>query len=99
MKTSTNMTPGAVNRQVVADTFPGQAHWAGSGPPDCTCRQCIHWGDGCGGYWARGSLKPQRCAKYRLFAMAVGPAVPHHAQACQHFEKNPKAPPVFDTGN
>jgi hypothetical protein len=45
----------------IAATHPGQAHWAGSGPPGRTCHECIeHWGapriwrpqdpdvDGCG---------------------------------------------------
>jgi hypothetical protein len=49
-------------------SYPGIAHFAGTGPEQQTCRACIFW-DGCGdpvGYSAKwGTLNPRRCAKYK----------------------------------
>lgn len=83
-------------------TQPGMAHWAGSGPPRRTCRECKHW-SGCGserGYYARkgmygGTIKPRSCEKHRdLMQGNVGPGVPHDTAACKYFEDDGNAPPI-----
>lgn len=86
-----------------AQTYPGMAHFAGSGPSQRTCRECLHW-TGCGldsGHFAKkgihaGQLKPRACGRYRsLMQGDVGPGVPHNVRACKYFEDNPAPPPIF----
>lgn len=85
-------------------TWPGMAHFAGSGPAQKTCCECALW-DNCGadpGYYSktgkhRGGLKPRSCRKYKeLMAGTIGPPVPHNASACQHFALNTSPPPFAD---
>lgn len=85
-------------------TWPGMAHWAGTGPTGKTCRMCNSW-TGCGvesGYYAnggkhKGAVKPRPCEKYQeLMAGETGPAIPHETQACKYFSENPLPPaPAF----
>lgn len=85
-------------------TYPGMAHFAGSGPAGVTCRQCRDW-TGCGqesGYYAKkgkhgGVLKPRPCGTYRaLMGGEIGPAVPHDARACKYFIETPTPPSLTE---
>jgi hypothetical protein len=72
-------------------SYPGMAHFAGTGPQGQTCRACIHW-TGCGdpvGYSSKfGTPNPRRCAKFQsLMNGKRGDKVPHDARACRHFIK------------
>lgn len=80
-------------------TYPGMAHFAGSGPTGKTCRGCLEW-TGCGeqtGYYSKngrhgGGLKPRPCAKYKSLMDSIGPGVPHTAPACKYFNENQSPP-------
>lgn len=83
-------------------TYPGMAHFAGSGPDQATCRGCAFW-TGCGaedGYYAKtgkhgGTIKPRSCSKYRdMMRGDVGPGIPHDAAACKYFQENPTPPAI-----
>lgn len=80
-------------------TWPGQAHWGGSGPRGKTCRECQHWhGGGPGGYYeATNSLRDATCQKFAdtmTLKPANCPKVPHSALACRHFEQNAAPPKI-----
>jgi hypothetical protein len=88
--------------QTRRSTYPGMAHFAGSGPVGKVCRECALW-TGCGaqsGYYAKsgkfgGMLKPRPCAKHKeMMAGEVGPGVPHDARACKYFSQN-ETPPTL----
>lgn len=90
-----------------AQTFPGMAHFARSGPERRLCRECLFW-TGCGGevgYYAKkglygGSIKPRSCSKYKeLMQGDIGPGVPHTAQACKYFQENVEPPPIVAKQN
>jgi hypothetical protein len=83
-------------------TYPGMAHFAGTGPSGQVCRSCLFW-TGCGvdsGYYAKngkhgGQLKPRACARHRaLMGGEIGPAIPHGASACKYFDES-KTPPAI----
>jgi hypothetical protein len=85
-------------------TWPGMAHFGGSGPLGKTCRECALW-TGCGqqaGYYAKdgehgGRIKPRPCEKYRsLMGGDVGPGVPEDAGACRYFVASDDPPARFD---
>lgn len=84
------------------NTFPGQAHFGGTGPQGSVCRECNHW-TGCGreaGYYAKrgmsgGGLKPRACGKFKALTHDIGPPIPFDAPACKYFELNPAPPPAF----
>lgn len=76
-------------------THRGQAHYACSGPPGRTCRECVFWQ-----FEKRWSLKtgpqPAKCAKHRELMRGIwGQKVPHSAGACRHFEPRDKEIPLF----
>lgn len=86
--------------RLVAQTPPGMAHWAGSGPEGTTCRNCQHFmgkirrtGIGV------GDMQPGRCRRFiRAMKAALWRAVPvHHVPpdtpSCSHFAEKPKAKP------
>jgi hypothetical protein len=84
-------------------TWPGMAHFAGTGPKNQTCRQCSLWGlpeDPREDYFSvngkhHGVIKSRSCAKYKaLMQDAIGPAIPYYALACKYFDKNPKPPAI-----
>lgn len=82
-----------------ANTPPGMAHWAGTGPKGKQCRECLFW-TGCGGergYYSGGNgLKPRSCKKYMdLMSGKRGPAVPYYTPACRHFAQSDKPPGVY----
>lgn len=85
-------------------TWPGMAHFAGSGPALTTCRSCMLWNN-CGadpGYYAptskhRGGIKPRSCGKYQqLMSGEIGPAIPHTAAACKYFVLNAEPPKITE---
>ncbi len=78
-------------------TWPGMAHFAGTGPKGRTCRECIYWDHLPYEYRSKtgrygGLIKPARCRKYRELTREQGAPVPYHAFACRHFELNPSPP-------
>lgn len=85
-------------------TWPGMAHFAGTGPKQTTCRECLRWGvpGDDPGYYARtgkhhGEVKPRPCSKYReLMNGSIGPAVPPTAGSCKYFELNREPPKLSD---
>ncbi len=62
-------------------SYPGMAHFAGTGPAGNFCRECRHF------IARRGKKSETICAKYRELMRRIGPAIPGHAEACRHFEK------------
>jgi hypothetical protein len=89
MKNASHLAPGhdpALAAQI-AKTWPGQAHWAGSGPPGLVCGQCGHLG-----YQAASSRRENKNASLwwlrkisRTHRQAHGPVVPASCEACRHF--------------
>lgn len=83
-------------RSFVASTYPGMAHWCGSGPKRKSCRECDHYEFK--GYYSAGSkvsgnsLKPGRCLKYKDMMGKWGPKFPWHVEACSFFQENPEPP-------
>jgi len=78
-------------------TFPGMAHFAGSGPRGRTCRECIFWAHQKNDYRSKngkygGLIKPAPCRKYQTFMRDQGGAIPDDAAACKYFDEN-SAPP------
>lgn len=85
-------------------TYPGMAHFAGTGPAGSSCRLCLFW-TGCGfedGWYAKkgkhgGKLKPRSCAKHReLMQGDIGPAIPYDAAACKYFSESPAPPTITE---
>ena len=87
-----HLTPGyAPNLEAqMRATRPGQAHWAGSGPPGTTCGECAHLGyfrkhqNGSG-----DTVRTHRvggCAKFHELTQKHGPAVAKGAPACKYFQ-------------
>jgi hypothetical protein len=95
---SEHLTPAAHDRAARA-TFPGMAHFAGSGPPFKTCHECQFWDHN--GYHAKtgkyhGLIKPAPCRKFRALTREVGDKVPDDAAACRHFEQADPVPKRFE---
>lgn len=81
-------------------SFPGMAHFAGTGPAGKTCRECIFWKHAPHDYRSKnggygGKIKPAECAKYRQLSGDKGRAVPDNARSCRHYEENQNPPPRF----
>lgn len=84
-------------------TWPGQAHFAGTGPEHTMCHTCEHW-TGCGtetGYYSKngnnhGMIKPRPCEKYRSLMSEIGPAVPYSAAACKYYVAAAEVPPLVE---
>jgi hypothetical protein len=85
--------------RVARATYPGMAHFAGSGPPQKTCRECAFFDHAKNDYYAsgkhRGRIKPAKCRKYRALMSVVGARIPHDAAACRHFNQADPAPEQF----
>lgn len=67
------------------NSYPGQAHFAGTGPAGSACWQCRSWS---GKHDPRNVLKsgqPARCEKYRELTRRAGDTVPPTAAACRYF--------------
>lgn len=92
--------PNKLLAEQQAKTFPGQAHWATTGPAGAICQQCEHWGlrGTRADYYANGSgLKPRPCAKFKaLSAGKQGAAVPAYAPSCRHYVEHPNPPKPYD---
>jgi hypothetical protein len=89
----------------IEQTYLGQAHIAGTGPPGTTCRQCVFWH---AWKWTRASRLDERVrvpAKPGYSGGVLGRAmcnkpiinkarrrVPHYAPSCRLFINNPEAP-------
>ena len=81
-------------------TYAGQATWCDPAS-EFTCRQCAHWsrpGERVSRTrWRtlgnQHELAPRPCALARRLNPEINAAVPHSAQACQHFQANPAPPP------
>jgi hypothetical protein len=78
-------------------TFPGQAHFACTGPQGRTCRECLNWQHGAWDYHSKigkhhGLIKPATCAKYQMITQKVGAKIPDDAGACKYFEFNKETP-------
>lgn len=94
--TEPNPQIGAFRRM----TVPGMAHWAGSGPPSRSCRECKFWEEN--GYYAKSSfhgqtLKPGHCKQYsRMMQGTVGGRIPHETASCKYFEASDAPMPVVN---
>ncbi len=88
---------------VLERTHVGQAHLAGTGPCERTCRECKHWHnvkaatDQKYHEYRRGDgdvmhLQPARC-RYPI-ANKANRRIPHDAEACRFFEAAESTPPV-----
>lgn len=78
-------------------SYPGMAHFAGTGPHGSTCRECIFWAHGPHDYRAkggkyRGLIEPATCKKYQQIVMQQGSKVPDDAAACKYFDRNEAVP-------
>lgn len=86
------------SQSAVLKTHIGQAHIAGSGPKDTTCRTCVFWGQhNKVGYKYSGiegseklHLQGEFCDKPIL--NKARRLVPHDAPSCQFFDHNEHAP-------
>lgn len=92
-----HLTAGPVDTLARA-SYPGMAHFAGTGPHGKTCRECIFWNHVLYDYRAkngkfRGLILPANCKKYKQITQSVGDKVPDDAGSCKYFEKN-SAPPA-----
>jgi hypothetical protein len=71
-------------------TYPGQAHWAGSGPNGKTCGECCYLGYFKQRRNASGdTIRSEHtggCRRYFELTGEHGPVVPTTAGACRHFE-------------
>jgi hypothetical protein len=107
MKNTSHLTPGYAPTLAmqIAKMRPGQAHWAGSGPPGRTCADCDHLG-----YWrkiqdAAGNVVSTRqyggCGKFFVLTNRHGPIVSKSAEACRHFtpRTNEGEQVIMSTGN
>ncbi len=83
---------------LAAQTHAGMAHWAGSGPPGLTCRECHFWNKT--GRWSAslpgspGEPKPSTCNRYKQLMCKRGESVPHDAAACKFFREAEKPQPL-----
>jgi hypothetical protein len=93
MENTPNLTAGfdPILAQQIAQTRPGMAHWAASGPFGATCGQCAFHG-----YWRQfrnraGDTKTQFrkecCGQYRKMTSQHGDRVPGNTEACRYFQK------------
>jgi len=93
VKNISHLTEGypAELAEQIRKTYPGQAHFAGTGPVACTCGQCAHHG-----YYrvtrndygdAVKTTKTPACAEFWRLTGKHGPAVPRNAEACKYFQR------------
>lgn len=95
---SEHMTEQTVEMRAGRKTYPGMAHFAGTGPAGMTCRLCRWWENDQGNRWlGGGTLKAARCAKYTALLDQKGKTIPHDAAACKYFEGRGRAPDAVVT--
>jgi hypothetical protein len=88
--------PDKISDQAKA-TYPGQAHWGGSGPRGKTCRECTFWALPERDAYFAGSdlLKDQSCNKAKaMMNLVMSPKVPPLARACKYFAPRENPPPL-----
>lgn len=93
------LTPAPFD-QMARQSFPGMAHFAGTGPHGSTCRECIFWAHGEHDYRSKngkyhGLILPASCNKYRRLTQNIGDKIPDDARACKYFEANANPPERF----
>lgn len=94
--TRLNLTPhltipeGYEERRKHQRSHKGQAHFAGTGPGNKSCRECVSW-QHTGQYDGKGP-KPARCRQFQTLTGKQGPNVPHTAYSCKYFQQNPNPP-------
>jgi len=75
---------GAPADQFARQSYPGMAHFAGTGPDGMTCNRCQHYDYDP----IKHSGKMERpCKRYQQLTGKLGKAVPALASACRHFEQ------------
>lgn len=72
----TNLNPELEQQR--GETYPGMAHWAGSGPQGYCCKDC-------------SQFMNDRCMVYTRLIGKPGPKISGYARSCKYFEeKNAK---------
>jgi hypothetical protein len=99
-KTISDHMTAAPHDRTARMSYPGQAHFGGTGPALKTCRECRHWGDGKPDYHSRtgkyhGLIRPAPCAKFRALMHEIGGKVPDDAPSCRYFEQADVVPKRF----
>ena len=74
---------GTLPRSYIANTLPGMAHFAGTGPADKTCGDCAYW-------VAILRTAKMQCQKYTQMTKAKGKPSPHTTWACRYFVERGK---------
>lgn len=75
-----------------AQTAPGMAHWAGSGPPGNACKQCRfkdYWAQQRNRHGLGKDAKSRGCKKFFDLTGVHGPAIRDNLPACKYFEEKP----------
>lgn len=83
----------------IKKTYPGMAHFAGTGPERAFCRTCVFWKSATGSHeYGSGTfptLRDHPCQKFRqLSGKVTNCRVPSHAEACRHYQASPNPPPI-----
>jgi hypothetical protein len=74
--------------KLARQSYPGMAHFAGTGPQGKTCGSCKYF---CAAAISKGRAPDQDyCDKYTVLTHGkVGKRIPKEAEACRHFEERP----------
>ena len=73
--------------RLARQSYPGMAHFAGTGPGGATCNKCTSYDFDP----VRDANKFERpCTKFKALTGKLGKAVPGQAAACRHFEQRKK---------
>lgn len=96
---SDHLTEAPADRAARA-TFPGMAHFAGTGPSGRTCRECVFWNHQPHAYRSKngkhsGLIKPAACRKFQQLMHVDGNQIPDDARSCKYFDENPTPPARF----
>ena len=70
----------------------GMAYFAGTGPPDTICRDCVFWNYMLKDHWALGQRAAAACHMHKKLSQQKGhvPPVPAGTPSCKYFEPRPK---------
>jgi hypothetical protein len=76
----------------IRSTVPGMAHFAGSGPFGCTCKDCAFYGyqrvvRTKSGDVAKTACRRECCGKFHALTGKHGEAVPPQTEACKYFAR------------
>jgi hypothetical protein len=72
----------------IAQSRPGMAHFAATGPFGTTCKDCMFWEKAVG---KDGGKERRRCMKFRALTGQMGPPIPGATESCRYFERRGKA--------